>query len=118
MLTAFGKEIRKIRLDRGELLKTMADKLGMKSSYLSSIEHGKKAIPKSFISSLMRLYDLSDSELKNLQEAADLSRQYINIDVNGKNAEISGLANAFARKLDSLTDEQIKDIFKVLKEDK
>ena len=33
MLTAFGKEVRKIRLDRGELLKTMADSLGVKSSY-------------------------------------------------------------------------------------
>lgn len=42
MLTAFGKEVRKIRLDRGELLKTMADSLGVKSSYLSAIEHGKK----------------------------------------------------------------------------
>ena len=95
----------------------MADKLGMKSSYLSAIEHGKKAIPRDFISSLVPLYDLSETELKNLKEAADLSRQYVNIDLNGKNAEITGLANAFARKLGSLTDTQIKEITKVLKED-
>lgn len=117
MLTAFGKEIRKIRLDRGELLKTMADCLGMKSSYLSAIEHGKKAIPKTFIESLVSRYDLSEEEMKNLRKSADLSKQNINIDLTGKSADLTGLANAFARKFDSLTEEQIKEITKALKEE-
>ena len=110
MLTAFGKEVRKIRLDRGELLKTMADSL-------SAIEHGKKAIPKSFISSLTSLYSLSQNEIENLEKAADLSKQNVNINLIGKDADLAGLANAFARKFDSLTENQIKAIEKVLKED-
>lgn len=117
MLTAFGKEVRKIRLDRGELLKTMADSLGVKSSYLSAIEHGKKAIPKSFICSLTSLYSLSQNEIENLEKAADLSKQNVNINLIGKDADLAGLANAFARKFDSLTENQIKAIEKVLKED-
>lgn len=38
MATNYGKVLRKIRVDRDELLKDMAGKLGITSAYLSSIE--------------------------------------------------------------------------------
>ena len=45
MITEFGKALRKLRIDRGETLKIMADNLEMTSSYLSAIECGKRNIP-------------------------------------------------------------------------
>jgi transcriptional regulator with XRE-family HTH domain len=45
MLTEFGQYLRKIRIDCGDLLKDMADKLGVTSSYLSAVETGKRNVP-------------------------------------------------------------------------
>ena len=41
-LTSLGKFLRKLRIDRGELLRTMSNKLGISMSFLSSVENGKK----------------------------------------------------------------------------
>ena len=45
MLTEFGKALRKIRIDRQQLLKDMANKLGVSSAYLSAVENGKRRMP-------------------------------------------------------------------------
>ena len=45
MLTALGRFLRKIRIDRNELLKDMADKLEVSASFLSAVENGKKSMP-------------------------------------------------------------------------
>ncbi len=45
MLTEFGKAIRKIRLDKGEILKDMAKRLGISSAFLSAVENGRKNVP-------------------------------------------------------------------------
>ena len=62
MITEFGKALRKLRIDRGEILKTMAEKLNMTSSYLSAIECGKRNIPSDLISKLASIYDLTEEE--------------------------------------------------------
>jgi len=51
--------LRDIRVEHGELLKGMADKLGMGSAELSAIEHGRKPIPEGFMQKLEYLYDLN-----------------------------------------------------------
>ena len=48
MLSPFGKFCRKLRLERGELLLDMAKKLQVQSSYLSSVEVGRKSVPESW----------------------------------------------------------------------
>ena len=45
MLTDFGRELRRIRIERGQLLMDMAIQLGMGAAELSSIEMGRKPIP-------------------------------------------------------------------------
>ena len=45
MLTMLGKFLRKLRIDRNELLKDMAGKLDVTVSFLSSVENGKKKMP-------------------------------------------------------------------------
>ena len=55
MVNEFGKLLRKIRIDNGEILKDMADKLEMTSSYLSAIECGKRNIPNNLIPRLEQI---------------------------------------------------------------
>ena len=45
MLSEFGKFCRKLRMEKNELLIDMAQKLEVKSSFLSAVEVGKKSIP-------------------------------------------------------------------------
>ena len=45
MLTSIGKFFRKLRIDEGEILKDMAEKLGVSVSFLSAVENGKKRMP-------------------------------------------------------------------------
>ncbi|GAF63604.1 putative transcriptional regulator [Bacillus sp. TS-2] len=45
-----------LRVKERELLKEMADKLGLSSAELSAIEHGKKPMPKGFLDRIQTLY--------------------------------------------------------------
>lgn len=56
MIPELHKYLREIRIEHGELLKDMADKLGMSSSELSAIEHGKKPMPEGFMKRIQSLY--------------------------------------------------------------
>lgn len=114
MLTEFGKEIRKLRLEHDDLLKNMAAKLGVTSSYLSAIEHGKKPIPADFISRLQGLYNLTPAEMKRLEEAKKESALKVNIDLAGANKRQAMLANAFARKLNYFSDEKMEEIMRLI----
>lgn len=81
-LTAFGRITRKLRIDRGELLKDMAKQLGITVSYLSAVETGKRNVPHNWIERLQQSYDLSSDETMLLQKAASDSRVYDKIDVS------------------------------------
>ena len=45
MITAFGKFLRNLRMDIGELLLQMAEKLDVSPAFLSGVENGKRKIP-------------------------------------------------------------------------
>ena len=45
MLTNFGKFCRKLRIDKGELLYDMAQRLKVSSAFLSKVENGKAKPP-------------------------------------------------------------------------
>ena len=53
MLTEFGKFLRKIRIDRQELLRDMAGTLGVSVAYLSAVENGKRNVPVSWINKII-----------------------------------------------------------------
>lgn len=56
MTTPLFHTLMKIRMNNNEFLKDMADKLGMSSSELSSIEHNKKPMPNGFMEKIKELY--------------------------------------------------------------
>ena len=67
MITEFGKELRKMRIDAGEVLKDMATKLGITSSYLSAIEVGKRTVSERILTNIQEKYTLSEAEMLRLR---------------------------------------------------
>ena len=114
MLTKFGKELRRIRIEKSELLKDMADRLGVTSSYLSAVEHGKRDIPQNWIDRIVSLYSLGNQEKKCLIEAAKLSILSVKINLKGKPDSTTELVNAFARKLNSFSEEDVDKMMKLI----
>lgn len=118
MITEFGKALRKLRIDRGEILKTMAEKLNMTSSYLSAIECGKRNIPTDLISKLTSIYELDATEQNELSEAYDKSINSIEIELSTNNMCKRDLALQFARKFNDMDDELAMQMLKFLNHDK
>ena len=56
MFTEFGKFTRTYRLKHGLILKEMAEKLNVPSSYLSAVEMGRKSITKDFADKIISIY--------------------------------------------------------------
>lgn len=113
-LTSFGRELRKMRIDRGETLKTMADKLGCTSSYLSGIECGKHSVPVSMVLRLRGLYQFTDEEVQRLEAARDLTLTKASIDLEDATEEQRNAALLFARTLKELLPEDLKKIQGIL----
>ncbi len=109
-LTGFGKELRKLRIDRGEVLKTMSDKLGITSSYLSAIEFGKRSVPADMIQQLKELYNLNNTQIAQLEVARDRSLKDININLAGASDSHRDAALMFARTFKDLTDEEVEEM--------
>lgn len=114
MITELGKSLRKLRIDRGEILKTMAEKLNMTSSYLSAIECGKRNIPSDLIDKLVSIYDLTQAEQEALLQARDKSLDSVEIELSTNNAFKRDLALQFARKFDDIDDELAIQMLKFL----
>lgn len=118
MITEFGKVLRKLRIDHGEILKTMAERLNMTSSYLSAIECGKRNIPPDLIEKLVSIYELTEGEQEILSNARDKSLKSIEIELNTDNPIKRDLVLQFARKFDDMDDEFATQILKFLNHDK
>lgn len=114
MLTEFGKFCRKLRIDRGELLKDMAGKLNVTSAYLSAVEVGKRNIPESWMDEITSLYTLNESEKSNLMTAADQSARQVKIELDGQSPMHRQVAMVFARKLNELDEDSLRVMFKHL----
>lgn len=114
MVTPFGRELRIIRLDCGELLKDMAQKLGITPAYLSSVENGKKAPTDELMQRLLEHYQLSDDARVSLLDAKARTLQEITLKISDVESEAEQLGLLFARKFDQLSDTQIRSITSIL----
>lgn len=105
MLSAFGKAMRQLRIDRGWRLLDVATAMKVSSAYLSAIETGRKTIPDGFVVQLSRALPLTASEVKALRRAADQTRKEVRVDaLPGAQRE---LLAAFARNFDDVPDDMI-----------
>lgn len=114
MFTPFGKVVRKHRVENGKRLKDMADFLNVKSSFISAIETGKKAVPVSLVDKVAEFLELDESGLIELRQLANESLSRISIPLGSANKERRELATAFSRKFDDLTKDEVDKLMKVL----
>lgn len=116
-ISEYGEFLKHLRIDRREMLKNMAGKLGLNSSYLSAIESGNRDIPPDLTDKICNAYGLS-VEQRNELKGAELKtdRKLVQIDmekING-NRLAKEVVLDFAGKAASLTDEQLSEIKKIL----
>lgn len=114
MITKLGKFLRIFRMERGLLLKQMADDLGVSSSFLSAIEHGKKELPKGFEEKILQTYHLDKAESEGLSDAILYSKSDINLNISNMNNNLKDIAISFSRKLDTLDDDTASKIMSLL----
>lgn len=110
MITSFGKLLRKIRIDNGEILKDMANKLQVTSSFLSAVENGKKKIPDQWLNVLCTCYGLTEKQRKDLEFAYCETNNSLKISFDGLSAENKQLVFSFARKLNSFDSKEIEQL--------
>lgn len=115
MLTDFGRFLRKLRIDSGEILKDMADKLKVSSAYLSAVEMGKRNIPEKWVSKIAELYNLSIEEKTQLSNAADNSAKSITLHFSNISNSHKETAILFAREFENVDTETLDKIKKLLR---
>ena len=117
MITEFGKALRKIRIDRGEVLRDMAARLEVSPSFISAIETGKKKIPTGFLDQIVALYNLTRAEERMLEDAAKDSVTAVKINLLGSDTTQRRAALVFARDFGKLSDTKAKQILQLLEQD-
>ena len=118
MLTSVGKFLRKLRIDKEEILRDMAKNLGVTSSFLSAVENGKKKMPDAWLPKLAKLYNLTSAQIAELKEAILESSDTIELNIRDASFENRQLAVSFARRFDSLDEETTKKLFNILNKHK
>lgn len=111
-LTTFGREVRKLRIDREMYLADLAENLGMSPAYLSNIEAGRKAIPQDLPDRISKAMELPPQEAKRLREAAEMSAKEVKL--KPKTEHQADFAAALARRFDNLTPEKLSAMKRVM----
>lgn len=117
MLTSIGRFLRKLRIDQGEILKDMAEKLGVTVSFLSAVENGKKKMPSVWNKKICDLYNLSAGQRDAFTAAIADTEDSIEMNLYEATVGRRELAVSFARKFSEIDDfqaEEIKKFYKVV----
>ncbi len=117
MLTDLGKFLRKLRIDRNEVMKDMADQLGVTVSFLSAVENGKKRMPATWNRQICELYEVGASSQDGFAKAIALTESSIELSFENTNSEANSLAVAFARKFSDFDERQLEKLRSLLKGD-
>lgn len=97
-LTAFGKAVRKYRIDIDVRLADMAEELGVSAAYLSAVETGKKKLTDGFVAKVVRYFESRGIDAVPLRKAADAAQSEFQIDAEGFSDDSRMLMAAFARR--------------------
>lgn len=102
MATKLGRFCRKLRIEKGELLYDMAQKLGVSSAFLSKVENGKKKPPVHWKQTIILEYGLSGNERIEFEECFFDALNADSIDISFYEDSDKELMLSFARKFDAL----------------
>ena len=114
MLTSLGRFLRKLRIDQGEILKDMAEKLNVTVSFLSAVENGKKRMPSNWNGKICQIYSLTEQQREEFTSAIAETEDAIEMNLVNVNMGRRELAVSFARRFNSIDDSQVEAIRKIL----
>ena len=115
MANTLGKFLRKIRIDRDELLVDMARNLGVSSAFLSQIENGGKKPPKNWENEFLAKYDLSAEQEQEFRDCVFDATNSKSIDLSPYPQNDRDMMLSFARKLSTIDDEQREKLMNFFK---
>lgn len=118
MATCLGKFLRGLRIENQEILRDMADNLGVSSAFLSAVENGKKKLPDSWYEKLTKIYALTESQQEELKRVVMESGDIIQLNMNQSSCYQRDLAVSFARAFDSIDEDLCKKLLELLKKKK
>lgn len=81
MITELGKVLRIIRINVGDSMRDMAEKLNLSAAYLSAIENGKRNVPDDFEEKIKSSYKLSEKDVLKLREAITDTASKVKINI-------------------------------------
>ena len=113
MATQLGKLLRIVRINTGDSMRDMADKLDLSVSYLSAIENGKRNVPANLEEKIFEAYELSDKDKQNVRDAIQETTSNLKVNIT----ELSEMKKKliFAITKDGLDNETIEELCAVLK---
>lgn len=118
MATSLRTFLRVLRIENREILKDMADNLGVSSSFLSAVENGKKKFPDSWYEKLTKIYSLTENQQKELKQAVMESSDIVEIDIAHSACYQRNLAVSFAREFSSIDENLCKKLLDLLNKKK
>ncbi|MGN0692564.1 MAG: helix-turn-helix domain-containing protein, partial [Oscillospiraceae bacterium] len=77
--TKFGEYLRILRVQHHEVMGDVAKLLGVSTPFLSAVENGKKNVPTEWFDILADHYSLSEDQVNEMQEAAEISKTQVKI---------------------------------------
>ncbi len=115
-LSDFALFCRKIRLENNQILKEMADSLGVSSSYLSAVENAKRKIPDDWFEKITTLYSLNKEKQNELFSIIKQQDLQFNDVFSSDDYKTKQMLISFARKCqeNSITPEKFNEIIKIM----
>lgn len=108
MITPIGKFLRKLRIDTGEILKDMAEKLHVSPAFLSAVENGKKKMPSTWNSTICILYQLSADQRAEFTKAIAATEESVTLDLTTFSFPQKEAAISFAREFPTFSDKELE----------
>ena len=113
-LTAFGREVRRLRDERDESLRTMAKAIGTSPAFLSGVETGSKNLPDDLFERICNYLSLTKDGKKALKELAAQSVRTMKVAMRHGDDEAREIAVAFARRFPQLSEAEKELLREVL----
>lgn len=112
--TLFGKEIRKMMIERNLRVYDLAKEFDVSSAFISSILTGKKNFPQEWFVKIKIIFKLDDETIKSLMNLNEMSKDSIKIDLSNSNDFARETAFAFQRNLNNLDYESLLKLNDIL----
>lgn len=115
-MTPFGQKIRALRERHGVNLQDMAAALGVSTSYLSALEHGRRGRPSRIrVHEICQYFNLVWDDADELQRLARISHPRVTVDTSGLTPDATELANELANRIRKLPADKVKALLEMLK---